>query len=189
MQQLLNNILKKLKGLLTPSSIGGSLIVILAVLWVNSTMVSATVWPVVVNVNHLEFGTVFPGEYLQNNFTVTYTDDGSIVQYMIVKKIKYLPSAQVPGGYGGTISEYCQEHPDDLTRCYRDLCPFLEEEIIDQEADTKNLAFVGPSDLSDAWVIYFRVPAIFGHVGQDHIGEVVTSNGEYGCDVSIDISE
>ena len=72
---------------------------------------------------------------------------------------------------------------------YRNLCPFLEKVSVETEGDTEDSAFVGLSDTSDTWIIYFRVPAIFRNVGQAHIGGVVDSNGEYGCDVSVDILE
>ena len=109
---------------------------------------------------------------------------------MIGKKIKYLPNAEVPQGYEGTISEYCQEYPDDLTRCYRNLCPYLDPVSAEPiEQDTQSQASVGPTDTSDAWIINFSVPAIFGYAAQAHVGGVIDSSGEYGCDVSIDIIE
>ena len=155
-------------------------------------MVSANVYPVVVSVDYIDidFGTVFPGESLERNFTVTYATTGDGVFYRIIQKNKPLPGAQVPEGYPGLIEEYCQEYLDDLTRCYRNLCPYLDKVSVEQqEGDTEERAFVGPGDTSDTWIIYFEVPAIFGHVSQDHIGEVVSSNGDYGCDVSIEILE
>ena len=33
------------------------------------------------------------------------------------------------------------------------------------------------------------MPAIFGHVAQDHTGGVINEAGEYGCDISIDLTE
>ena len=189
---MLSNIFKKIVK--SPLFLTIGLIsVVFSFLWINSNMVSANVWPVVVSVSHvnIDFGTVFPGEILERNFTVTYATTGDGVYYSIIQRNKPLLGAEPPQGYGGTIEEYCQEYPDDLTRCYRDLCPFLEKVKVEQDVivDTESEAFVGPGDISDTWTVYFQVPAIFGHVSQDHIGEVVSSNGDYGCDVSIEILE
>ncbi len=182
MQQLLSNILKKLKGLLTPSSIGGGLVVLLVILWVNSTMVSANVFPIVVSVNvdHLSFGTVFPGETQEGNFIVTYATTSVNIRYSIVQQRKLLPSGhpEYPNGGDPAMPGY-----------YRNLCPFLTKSSVDEEGDIESEASVGPSDLSDTWVIYFEVPAIFGNVAQNHIGEVIAEGGEYGCDISVNILE
>lgn len=180
MNPLLNNIFKKPKKLLILATIVVSLILVLVSLKMSSTRVSAQILPVVVNVDYLDFGTVFPGEERQGNFTVTYVEDDSGVDYRIVQERKPLPPEhpEYPDGGDPAMPGY-----------YRDLCPFLEKVSVEQEGDTEDLAFVGPDDTSDVWTIYFKVPAIFGNVGQDHIGGVVDSNGEYGCDVSIDILE
>ena len=188
MYQLMNNIFKKQKALIL-LGVASFLIVIPTFLWINSARVSANVLPIWVNVEHLDFGNVFPGETLEGNFIVNYaTTSEGVVVYRIVQKIKPLPNVSVPPGYE-LISNYCQDNPNDFSKCYRNLCPFLEKVSVETEGDTENLASVGPEDLSDAWIIYFKVPAIFGQVGQDHIGGVVDSEGEYGCDVSIDIFE
>ena len=146
--------------------------------WFDMTQVSAQILPVVVNVNHLDFGTVFPGEEQQGTFTVSYTGEVNGVSYSIIKQRKPLPPDD---------PEYPDGGDPDMPGYYRDLCPFLQELSVDQEGDTENLAFVGVNDPSDLWTVYFKVPAIFGHVGQNHIGGVVDSEGTYGCDISIDV--
>lgn len=180
MNLLLSNILKKPRRTIILLTITVGLILVLASLVAGTTKVSAQILPVVVNVDHLDFGTVFPGEERQGNFTVTYVENDNGVDYRIIQERKPLPPEhpEYPGGGDPAMPGY-----------YRDLCPFLEKVSIEQEGDTENLAFVGDNDLSDVWTIYFKVPAIVGNVAQDHIGGVVTSNGEYGCDVSIDILE
>ena len=147
-----------------------SLTVIVSYLMINSQKVSAQIVPVTVSTNNLSFGTVFPGEELQGNFIVTYIDEEGEINYRIIQKPKPLP----------------EEHPDS-PGFYRNLCPFLTPVSVEGEGDTTSSAFVGNADLSDNWTIYFKVPAIFGQVGQDHTGGVVSENGEYGCDISIDI--
>jgi len=119
---------------------------------------------------------------------VTYLDEVGEVYYRIIQKIKPLPDVSTPQGYE-TVSDYCQDYPDDFTKCYRNLCPYLEKVSIEGEGDIEDLALIGINDMSDVWVVNFKVPAIFGHVGQAHIGGVVDSAGEYGCDVSIEIIE
>jgi len=135
--------------------------------------VSAQIVPIAVNIDHLAFGNVFPGEELEGNFIVTYVDEGDGVAYKIIQQLKPLP----------------EEHPD-YPGFYKDLCPYLEKVSNEGEGDIEEDAFVGgDSDPSDTWIIYFKVPAIFGNISQDHIGGVVDESGEYGCDISIDVQE
>jgi hypothetical protein len=145
-----------------------------------STNVSANIVPILVHEEELAFGTVFPGEELEGKFGVhfvtEYEEEG--ITYKIIFKRKPLPA-----GYPGTGDP-------DMPGYYRDLCPFLTPVNVDPgETDTKDLAYVGDDDLSDDWIIYFKVPAIMGTVAQEHVGGVVTTDGDYGCDVSIDIPE
>ena len=146
----------------------------------GSKQVEAIILPVTVNVNHLDFGNVFPGEELEGDFTVTYVAEGDGINYRIIQQRKPLPEEH---------PEYPDGGDPEMPGYYRDLCPFLTKVSNEGEEDTENEAFVGPNDISDTWTIYFKVPAIFGNVAQPHIGGVVDANGEYGCDVSIDIIE
>lgn len=157
------------------------LTIVASYLMINSQKVSAQIVPVTVSTENLTFGTAFPGEELQGNFIVTYVDEGDGIAYKLIQKPKPLPPEhpEYPDGGDPRNPGY-----------YRDLCPFLTKVSNEEEGDTENDAFVGPAstDPSDNWIIYFKVPAIFGHVGQDHTGDVVSENGEYGCDISIDIN-
>lgn len=175
MNKLLNNTFVKYKKLLITLGVIVVLASVLIILNANITKVSAQIIPVTVSTSHLSFGTVFPGEELQGNFIVTYVEEeGSGIAYRIVQKPKPCPEQNPDCGPGGY---------------YRDLCPYLEKVSLEGESDIPNSAFVGPvsTDSSDNWTIYFKVPAIFGHIGQDHTGGVVDENGEYGCDIAIDI--
>jgi len=145
----------------------------------GSKQVEAVILPVTVSVNYLDFDTVFPGEELQGDFIVTYaTTTGSDINYRIIQERKPLPEEhpEYPDGGDPAMPGY-----------YRNLCPYLSKVSHEGEGDTETGAFVGPEDISDTWTIYFSVPAIFGNVAQDHTGGVVDVNGEYGCDISIDV--
>ena len=158
-----------------------SLTVVASYLMINSQKVSAQIIPVTVSTNNLSFGTVFPGEELEGNFIVTYVEDeGSGIAYRLIQKRKPLPEEH---------PEYPSGGDPEMPGYYRNLCPHLEKVSLEGEDDVPSSAFVGPTstDPSDSWTIYFKVPAIFGQVGQDHTGGVVSENGEYGCDISIDI--
>ena len=180
MNLLLNNKFRKKSELITLLAITASLILVLVVLKISTTNVSAYILPILVHEEHLDFGTVFPGEEHQGNFTVHYVEEYEQegITYRIIQKRKPLPSGHPEYPDGGDPA---------MPGFYRNLCPYLSKVSNEGEGDNENAAFVGPSDLSDTWIIYFQVPAILGHVAQAHIGGVVTSNGEYGCDVSIEI--
>ena len=179
MKLLLNKLSRKRLILL---AIITSLVLISIIFKISTTNVTAQVIPVLVHEEHLDFGTVFPGEELQGNFTVYFVEDYEQdgVTYRIIQKRKPLPPEH---------PEYPSGGDPEMPGYYRNLCPFLTKSTKEGEGDTEDNAFVGESDLSDVWVVYFEVPAVVGHVSQDHIGGLITSNGEYGCDISIDILE
>ncbi len=156
--------------------------------------VNADSLPILVNLDHISFGTVFPGETsLRKNFLVSYAGtDGGNINYNVIENYKPLPDATSPEGYNGTISEYCQEHFDDQDRCYKFLCPFIEEFSEENEGDVVSDASVSSTDIKDNWIVAFNkniVPAIIGNVAQDHEGDIISENGIYGCDLSINIED
>jgi len=162
----------------------------LAVSFQNGIMkIKADTWPIIVNTGHLAFGTVFPGEQLEKNFIVTYDGDGENVSYRIVEKYKPLPDAIVPDEYSGSISDYCQEYFDDFERCYKDLCPYIEEYSNEGEGDTVNGALISYNDFVDIWIVHLDAPAITGKISQDHTGGIISVNGIYGCDLSFELED
>lgn len=174
---------KKPKTIIILIGLGVTLSLAVVSLQVNLTAVSAQIIPVLVSVNNLDFGTVFPGEEQEGDFVVNISPqyEGDGVTYQIIQKRKPLPPEH---------PEYPDGGDPEMSGYYRNLCPYLTKVSNEGEGDIETSASVNPdSDISDAWIIYFKVPAIVGNVGQDHIGGVVTENGEYGCDVSIDIIE
>ena len=149
--------------------------------------IKADTWPIAVSVDHLAFGTVFPGEQVDKNLTVLYSGSGD-GSYTITEKYKPLPDAEIPVDYqGGNISDYCQDNFDDLERCYRDLCPYIIEYSEEGEGDTVGGASVSIDDISDLWIVHLDAPAIAGKISQDHTGGIISVNGVYGCDLSFDV--
>jgi len=67
--------------------------------------------------------------------------------------------------------------------------PFLEMVNEEMEGDVTTSSTLSTTDTSDAWEIIFKVPAILGFVAQDHIFGIVSSGGDYVCDVPLDILE
>jgi len=177
---LLNNTFKKPKKLLLLITITVSLVLVFSIFQGTVLRVSAAILPIVADLYDLTFGTVFPGEQLEKTFEVSYTDNEGDIDYRIIHKIKPIDSGD---------SDYCQQNPNDFQKCYRNLCPYLTEFSNENEGDTRDQATVGAQDIHDDWIVRLKVPAIFGYVGQDHIGGVVSENGVYGCDISIDIIE
>jgi len=135
-----------------------------------------------VSPSHLSYGTVFPEEvlfqpiliklsssFLQNN----RLDD---VEYSIKQKIKPRNPRD---------ASYCQRHPNNLTRCYPTLCPYLSKEPDGIPGnDTGVAAFHDPTasssiahgrlaksdnDLQDPWVIDLHVPCFKGQCAQDNV--------------------
>jgi cysteine-rich repeat protein len=142
--------------------------------------------PILVNLSHMEFGDVFPGQEVQKTFQVSYSGNGE-GKYTIAEKYKPKPDAVVPEGYKGSTSDYCQEYHDDFTRCYRNLCPYIDVKSSENEGDTTDNASVSPSDPQDVWNVFLKTPAIMGKVTQDYAGKFVSETGEYGCDLSFNV--
>ena len=143
----------------------------------NIIKIKADTWSIMVSVNHLAFGTVFPGEQLQKNFTVFYSGSGN-GEYTIVEKYKPFDPAD---------SDYCQDNFSDFDKCYKYLCPYIEEYSIEGEGDTVTGASVSSDDLADNWIVTLDTPAIVGNISQDHTGGIISVNGVYGCDLSFDV--
>ena len=139
--------------------------------------IKADTWSIAVSVDHLAFGTVFPGEQLQKNFTVLYSGSGD-GSYRIIEKYKPLNPVD---------SDYCQNNFDDLEKCYRDLCPYIIEYSEEGEGDIADGASVSAGDISDFWIVHLDTPAIAGKISQDHTGGIISTNGVYGCDLSFEV--
>lgn len=148
--------------------------------------VSSVSWPILVNLSHMDFGEVVAGEEQEKTFTVSYSGKGD-GEYSIVEKYKPKPDAKVPAGYKGTMSDYCQINHDDFTRCYKNLCPYIEETSIEDEGDTAEKAEVGDNDAKDMWKVILNTPSV-GSIAKDGKGGVVSEGGEYGCDLSFNIA-
>ena len=147
----------------------------------NISKANSILTSIVVNLSHLDFGLVFPGEQLQKTFIVSYSESGNgDGSYTVVEKYK---------PFDPIDSDYCQENYEDHLRCYKTLCPYMEEYSEEGEGDVIGNASVSPDDLSDTWIVAINVPAIMGNVAQDHMGEIVTENGIYGCDLSFNVEE
>jgi len=123
--------------------------------------------PISVSTSSLGFGLVFPGEELEKEFVVSLvTGEAEEVEYRLTQTPKL---------------------------GFLDLCPFLEKVNEEGEGDTESSATLSsisePSDLSDSWKVVFKVPAILGFVAQEHIFGIISSGGDYGCDIGVEIIE
>ncbi|MFA6897530.1 MAG: DUF4215 domain-containing protein [Patescibacteria group bacterium] len=148
--------------------------------------ISSVSWPIVVNLSHMDFGVVSAGQEMEKTFTVSYSGRGD-GEYSVIEKYKPKADAVVPSGYDGKISDYCQVNHDDFDRCYKNLCPFIEEQSTEDEGDTVEKAIVSADDTKDIWKVILNTPTV-GDIEQDGNGGVVSEGGEYGCDLSFNIA-
>jgi len=111
-----------------------------------------------VHPKEIAFGTVFPQEYVEEQFTVTFSQsfegEGRVddVEYVIKQKPKPLDDDSDPAVWAKPEScqqeladvvaarEYCHDNPSDLTCCYRDLCQYLSKLSTD-ENDTSHPSY------------------------------------------------
>ncbi len=176
------------------AGMAGVVFLILILLAQHATSVQAHIVAVTVTPCEIEFGNVFPEEQLKSHFDVELAKscnyDPGTVKYSVVQKIKPKHGAVPPQGWQGTISDYCQTAAGqiDQTRCYLNLCPFLKK-VSDSPSDTETTSTLGGTDKKDKWTINFLVPDIFGSVGQENEGGVVSQGGDYGCDISIEVKD
>ncbi len=182
MPQQLSALRRRIRRLAAIAASGG------LALWLQlgAIGVSAGILPILVSVDHLAFGTVFPGEHLTEQFTVTLAPENQSQQltYWIVQKRKPLPPAHPEYPNGGDPS---------LPGFYRDLCPFLTKTAEAGEGDAEVQAtLTATTDATDRWQVGLNVPAISspidGGVAQDHNGGIITTSGEYGCDISVNVN-
>lgn len=148
--------------------------------------ISSVAWPIIVNLGNMEFGQVTAGEELEKTFTVSYAGKGE-GGYAVMERYKPREGAKVPSGYEGTISDYCQANHEDESRCLRNLCPFIEEESIENEGDGVDEASVSATDRKDVWKVILNAPSV-GNIKKDKEGGIVSEGGEYGCDLSFTVT-
>src|SRR3989338_100334 len=129
----------------------------------SSTLkVNASVDVILVSHTAIPFGTVFPCENVDETYTVQLYTDNNFAEYFTTL---------------------------DPVDGLKNLCPFLDLTSIDLpvEPDTLVSATVTETDPADHWQVKFNVPAIEGHVSQNHDGEIVIEGGDYGCKITITV--
>jgi len=131
--------------------------------------VKADVQVLLVSDTALPFGTVFPGEELAKTYTVQLDTSATSSTYITV------------------LTPPSNDEQDPLFG-RKDLCPYLNLKNIDTPAESdvpEESTLARPSDTLDSWQIKLTVPAIEGHVAQDHTGGIVVTGGDFGCKISI----
>jgi hypothetical protein len=142
----------------------------------NIMNVSADIKPIIVEINEIDLGIVFPGENIvSEEFTVTLAEgETSGIKYKIIKK------------RSDTEGNNCEESGSE--NCLPDLCSYIELALVDDEDDTDLDASLNPNgDNVDKWKVNMEVPAIEGFVAQSFFGIPVGQNGLHGCRLSVDI--
>ena len=99
-----------------------------------------------VHPNAIEFGTVFPQEYVERDITVelsdSFVEEERVDDVMYVIKQKPKPIWEEPTECGQDFEDidearaYCHDNPDDLDCCYLSLCPYLSK--LDGDPDDGN---------------------------------------------------
>lgn len=180
------NTLRKPKILLATMALVMMLSFGLAVVQNQIIGVSATLHPIMfVSPGELEFGLSFPQEKRTGEFVVVGKNYGSTIQYIVTHERKPLPD-----GYNGDGED------QNMPGYYRNLCPYLNESIEEDETDTPMHATVDPCqwvegklkcgpDNVDYWQVLFDVPTIKGYVDQGFVGIPIEAPGDYGCDVKV----
>jgi hypothetical protein len=158
-----------------------------------------------VNTEHLDFGIVFPQEYIERNFTINLSESFLAenrvddVEYDIVQK----PKPRNPEDW-----QYCLQNPDDYVKCYPSLCLFLSK-ISDKDpandidapsyfqgdhcivpGEASGRLAKSEQDESDLWTVDLKVPPITDYVGQDWpVGcPTIDAEDDYGCDLWIEVT-
>ncbi|OGZ56727.1 MAG: hypothetical protein A3J04_03500 [Candidatus Ryanbacteria bacterium RIFCSPLOWO2_02_FULL_47_14] len=161
-----------------------------------------------VSPNVISFETTFPGEVNFRPLTVNLSSEfiqspiHDDVEYRIVQRTKPRVDTE-------SERDYCGVHPEDLTRCYPSLCPYLSKEPDGTPAnDTGVPAFHDPTasssiaygrlaksdnDTEDNWVIDLHTPCFRGQCDQDNpippqYQLDPALNGEvFGCDLVVEV--
>ncbi|MEK7630865.1 MAG: hypothetical protein AAB417_02465 [Patescibacteria group bacterium] len=201
-----------MKKLLQPKVLGALGVLIIVGVLVSTVQVGAQVVSIDANLsispNIISFETVFPGEVHYKPLVVNLSDSFlgedilDDVEYRIVQKPK--PRIDSP-----EEREYCSHFPNDLTRCYPSLCPYLSKTADNTPAnDTSIPAYHDPdapssiaygrlaksdNDIEDNWVIDLHTPCFRGQCDQtnsvpEHYQLDPSMNGQvFGCDLVVEV--
>ncbi len=115
----------------------------------------------------IQFGTVFPQEYLTKDFKISLSDSfigastADDVSYVIAQKPKPILPKPATCAQGYTTEEaaraYCIATPSDTSCCYLSLCPFLSKTSPDTN-DTSEPSYYIPAVIGGASA-YCQTPA------------------------------
>ena len=149
-----------------------------------------------VDTTPIEFGTVFPQEYLERQFTINLSDSFMTavrvddVEYKIVQKPKCKSDTITEPGdpdMYAPVDYATHQCPEGYTEMLS-LCPFLSKLPVEEAGDIGELSYydsdndtcperqlVGASgvlskeaqDISDIWTVDLKVPPVRGFIGQD----------------------
>src|SRR3989344_6033633 len=161
-----------------------------------------------VSPNIISFSTVFPGEVHFKPLTVDLSDQflaspiHDDVEYRIVQKPK--PRVDTP-----EERAYCAAYPNDFSRCYPSLCPYLSKTADNTPSnDTSVPAFHDPNapssiaygrlaksdnDVKDDWIIDLHTPCFKGQCDQTNSVPFEyqldpSMQGEvFGCDLVVEV--
>jgi parallel beta-helix repeat protein len=141
--------------------------------------VSANPDYLIVSLNHIDFGTVFPQEEFIRDFTVKLTD--AISESGSPGEVKYKITENPKPGYPQNLSAFVESQKDPSE---------FDTDTIDN-ADLKITGNPFDDDISDKWFLYFDVPPIFGNLPQDYTpGDPAASErGNHGVDIKIELTE
>jgi hypothetical protein len=201
-----------MKKLLQPKVLGVLAALVIVGVLASTVQVGAQVVSIDSNLsispNIISFETMFPGEVHYKPLVVNLSDSFlgedilDDVEYRIVQKPK--PRIDSPAE-----REYCSHFPNDLTRCYPSLCPYLSKTADNAPAnDTSIPAYHDPdapssiaygrlaksdNDIEDNWVIDLHTPCFRGQCDQtnsvpEHYQLDPSMNGQvFGCDLVVEV--
>jgi len=161
-----------------------------------------------VSPNIISFETTFPGEVNFRPLTINLSPD--FLQSPIHDDVEYRITQQTkPRIDTQAERDYCKQFPNDLSRCYPSLCPYLSKEPDGAPAnDTGVPAFHDPTasssiaygrlaksdnDTEDNWVIDLHTPCFRGQCDQSNTIPPEYQldpalNGEvFGCDLVVEV--
>lgn len=169
-----------------------------------------------VDPNSLDFGKVFPQEYLEKNFIISLSksflgdNKSEGIQYSILQKPKCWNNNSLHPKYA-EVDEKTGKCPCGYSKM-NDLCQFLSETTGDANDTSKPSYFNSQTDscpstppiaasgiltkngqdTSDNWIVDFKVPPIAGFVAQDwpkNCPTVAKNDQNYGCDLWVQVTD
>jgi hypothetical protein len=143
-----------------------------------------------VSEDELAYGTVFPQEYLEKDFTISLSE--SFMAEENADDVNYIIAHKPKPGFENVLCPFLSTESADKDKNDTDKPSYYRGDHCEMDTATSTGRLAkSENDTEDRWVVNLKVPPIDGSVGQDWPEDcpTVPEEADYGCDLWIEVTD